>query len=107
MPPHTTVPPFLGRGERGRHERADRGENQRRIERFGRHLVGTAGPHRAERAREILCCFIAGSCEGEDLPPLIARHLRHNLCGGAEAVDADALALTCKTQCAVSDEPGA
>ena len=45
---------LLHRLEGGEHQRADRGEDDGGIERLGRHLVGTAGPHRAERAREVL-----------------------------------------------------
>ena len=87
MPPQTTVPPFLRRGQRRRHQRPDRREDQRRVELFGRLLVGAAGPGRAEPAREFLRRRVAGPREGEDLASLIARDLRHDVRRRAEPVD--------------------
>ena len=44
MPAQTTVPPLSDGAQRHRHERADRREDQRRVERLGRRLVGAARP---------------------------------------------------------------
>ena len=54
MPPHTTTPPLRTALQRGRHQRADRREDDGGAERLGRRLVGAAGPHRAELLGEIL-----------------------------------------------------
>ncbi len=52
MPAQTTVPPFGDDPQRGRHQGADRREDQRGVERLGRRRVGAAGPDRAELAGE-------------------------------------------------------
>jgi hypothetical protein len=48
-----------------------------------------AGPHRAEAAGELLRRLVAGPREGIDLAILRFRHLRHDMGGGAEAVNAE------------------
>ncbi len=107
MPPHTTVPPFRVAANAAGTKRPDRGENEGGVERLGRRLVGAAGPHRAEAAREILRLLVARAGEGEDLAALVARDLRDDVRGRAKAVDADALAVTGQSQRAVADQAGA
>src|SRR4051812_15239429 len=84
---------FLRRGQRGRYQRPDRGEDQRRVELFGRGLVGAASPHRAEAARELLRGIVAGPREGENLAPLMARDLRQNVRRRAEPVNPETARL--------------
>src|SRR6185437_5715339 len=60
--------------ERERHERADRGEDDRRIEWYRRQFLGGAGPGGAEPARHLLARLVAGAGEGEDLATLPAQH---------------------------------
>ena len=83
---------FADGPERRRHQRADRREDDGRVERLGRRLVGAAGPRRAQaRARSPAPC-VARPGEGEDLAALMPRHLRHDMRRRAEAVNAEALA---------------
>ncbi len=51
--------------------------------------------------------FIAGPGEGVDLALLIARYLGDDMCGGAEAIDAQAFAVAGFDQAAIADQPGA
>ena len=89
MPPQTTRPPLLHRLQRGRHQRADRGEDDCGVERLGRRLLRAARPHRAERAREVLRGGVALAGESEHAPALPDRHLRQDMGGGAEAVETE------------------
>ena len=50
---------------------------------------------------------VARPGEGEDLPPLMTRDLSDDMGRGAEAVDADALAVAGEPEGAVADQPGA
>src|SRR6266851_6309671 len=70
-------------------------------------MVRTSGPFRAQRAGEILRAKIARAGEGEEPPPLMARDLRHDMGGGAEAVDPDQWRIPGHTQSAVSDQTSA
>src|SRR6266481_5119091 len=70
-------------------------------------MVRTSGPFRAQRAGEILCGKIAWAGEGEEPPPLMARDLRHDMGGGAKAVDPDQRRIPGHTQSAEADQPGA
>ena len=98
---------FLHCTQGGRHERADRRENDGGIERFRRHLIGAAGPHRAERAREILRSFISGAGECVDTPPLPGGDLCQDVGGGAEAVETNRSGVTGHAIAAPADQPGA
>src|SRR5207248_4981430 len=82
---HASLPHGL---ERKRYERADRSAEQRGIEWFGRRFVGGACPGGAELAREALALRVATAREGDDAAALVARDLRDDVRGGAEAVDA-------------------
>src|SRR6185437_1155532 len=93
--------------ERERHERADRGEDDRRIEWYRRQFLGGAGPGGAEPARHLLARRVAGAGEGEDLATLPAQHLGQNVRRGTEAVEADAAAIARPAQRAQADEAGA
>src|ERR1700722_8481910 len=98
---------FPGRGERRRDQRADRGEDQRSVERLGRLLVRTAGPCDAEPAREILRCDIARFGEGKDLTALKKRELSDDVGRRAETVNSDSFSCTGEPERTVADEPGA
>ncbi len=107
MPPHTTRPARRERAQRQRHERADGGEDDRRVERLRRQLLGGARPLRAELPRERLRGLVAGAGEGEHLAPLPAGDLGEDVGGGAEAVQAQAGSVAAHAQRAVADQAGA
>ncbi|ABA51266.1 hypothetical protein BURPS1710b_A1017 [Burkholderia pseudomallei 1710b] len=92
------------RRERGRHERADRCEDQRRIERLGRGFVAAARPRGAEPAREPLRGGVARARERINGAPLKTRDLRDEVRGRAESVQADAPRGTGHLQRPVADE---
>src|SRR5438067_3756940 len=94
-------------GKGGRHQRADRREDQRRVERIGRRLVRAPGPLRAQRAGELLRGEIARAGEGEQPAALMADDLRDDVGGGAKTVDPDQLRVPGHAQGAVADEAGA
>src|SRR6185295_9103743 len=89
---------------RGRHERADRREQYRSIELLGRHALGVAGPDGAELECEALRRVVAAAREREHLPPLSARHLREQMRGGAEAVEAEIPAVARGFVRAIADQ---
>jgi hypothetical protein len=57
--------------QRGRHELADRREQDRGVELLRRPLVRAARPQSPERAGELLALRVAGTGEREDAPPLV------------------------------------
>ncbi len=106
MPPQTTVPPFRvaasaagTSGPIGAKTASRRG--------LGRRHRRIAGPFGAERAGEILRLLVARPGESEQAAALVARYLRHDMGGGAKAVDAHALRLAGHPQGAESNQPGA
>src|SRR5205085_492588 len=100
--------PSLGkRTERRRHERADRSEDDRRVELLGRLLVRPSRPLAAELEREAACVFVAGADEAEQAPALVTRDLGDDVRRHAEAVEAEPLAVARQPQRAVADQPGA
>ncbi len=101
------APALAHRFERRRHQRADRCEDDGGVERFRRHLVRAAGPHGAERAREVLRRAVALAREGEHAPPLPDRDLRQDMGSGAKAVKAERLAVAGHAIAAPADQPGA
>ena len=96
--------PFVHGAKRGRDERADRGEQNRGVERLGQGLVGSARPLGAKLAREVLALFVAWAGEGKDAPSLMSRHLRHDMRGRPEAIQADTSRVACGHQRAVADK---
>jgi hypothetical protein len=82
---------FRGRRKRGRNQRTDRGEVECRIERLRRQPVGTAGPHGAEPAGEVLSGTITRLGKGVNLLTAIARDLDGDMGCGTEAVEPEAL----------------
>ena len=80
---------FLRGGEGGRHQCADRREDQRRVERLGRRGCRIPGPFGAETTREILRQLVARPGESENPAALVASDLGDNMGGGAETVDPD------------------
>jgi hypothetical protein len=93
------------RAQPGRHERARRGEDQRRVERLGRQLAGDAHPLGPELARERLRVVIARAREREDPPPLPHRDLADDVRGRAEPVEPEPLRVAAHPQGAVADQP--
>src|SRR6185312_14216543 len=69
--------------------------------------LGTAGPDRTERAREILRGGVARTREGKDPPPLPDRDLGQNVGGSAEAIKPERLALPGHAIAAPADQAGA
>ena len=72
--------------ERHRNERADRREDQGRVEENGWCGVGVAGPYRPELAGEGLAGAVAGPGERVDVTALVARDLGDDVRGRTEAV---------------------
>ncbi len=56
---------FGERAKRRRDKQTYRCKNNRRIEFFRRHFVGTASPNRAKFFRFLLCCFVARASKRE------------------------------------------
>jgi len=92
--------------QRGRHQGADRREDQRGVERLRWCGIRAARPDRAEPARKRRGRRVAGTGEGVDRAPLVERHLRDDVSGGAEPVEADPLGVPGRPQRAVADEAG-
>ena len=59
MPALITVPPLARGPQRRRHQRADRGEDDRAVELLRRQLLRGAGPLGAELAGELLRLLVA------------------------------------------------
>src|SRR5947208_12744248 len=93
--------------QRERNERADGSEDDRRVEFLGRRLVGAAGPDGAQLTRERLSLLVAGTREGEDAAPLVPRDLRHDVRGGAEAVETEPLGVAREPERPIPDQAGA
>ena len=89
------------------HQRPDGGEEDRRIELFGRRFVRATNPCRTELARKVLGDRVARAGEGMDALALVDSDLRDDMCGGAEAIKADRLAGARHAVGAVTDEAGA
>src|SRR5207247_1119511 len=62
--------------------------------------------HGAELLREPLALAVARAGEREDAPPLVARHLRHEMRRRAEAVQPQPLPVPRGHERAVADQPG-
>jgi hypothetical protein len=105
MPPQTTRPPFLTAASAAGTS-APR-EDDGGVEFFRRHLVGTAGPHRAERPREVLRRRVARACEGKHPPALPGCDLGQNVGGGAEAIEPERFALPRHAIAEPADQAGA
>src|SRR5579859_189318 len=94
-----------GRLERGHNQTPDWRENERRIERFRRTLVGAAGPASPQFTRERLPLDVAWPGERVHLLALPHCHLGNNVSGCAEAVDAQPFdTWTRETPGAVTDQ---
>ena len=104
MPPETTRPPFRTAASAGGHERADRSEQDCRVERRRRLLVRPARPFGAKRPGERLSARIARPGEGEHPPTLPAADLGDDVRRGAEAIDADRLSVPGHLERAPADE---
>ncbi len=87
-----------------RHEVAYRRKDDSRIEFFRRQFVRAAGPNRTEIESEFFCFFVCGPGESIDFPLLILCHLRDDVRGSAEAVNAEPLAVPRFNQTSVSDQ---
>src|SRR5690606_31089270 len=70
------------------HELSGRREDDGRVERLGRDLVGAARPGASQPAREGLGGRIAWPGEGEDRLTFVDGELREQMGGGPEAVEA-------------------
>src|SRR6516225_5403827 len=102
---HTATGP--NRGKRGGDERADRCEQNRRIEILRWTLTGSAGPHGAQVSCKGLALAVAVSGEGEYAPALMSCDLRQEVRGGSEAVEAQVAGFPCLAIGAIADKTGA
>jgi len=94
------------RAKRGRHQRADRGEEDRRVELSRRELGRVARPGGAERAGEALSRGVTGAGEGVELAAAMDGDLGDDVGRRAEAIEAEALdGVAAHPQGAVADEP--
>ena len=57
----------------------------------GGEFLGTPGPNRPQPAGKCLRCHVARTREREDLTSLKPRDLRHDMRGGPESVEPEAL----------------
>ncbi len=95
------------RGERERHQRPHRSEEDCGVELFRRSLHRASRPHGAQLAREPLRLRIPRAREGEYPPPLEAGHLRNQVCRRAEPIEPESFRVARGAQRAIADEPGA
>ena len=93
--------------QRRRDEVADRREDDHGVELLGRPGERVAGPHRAERACELLRLVVTRARAGEDAAPLCDRDLADDVRRGAEAVQAERFAVAGEPERPVADEAGA
>jgi hypothetical protein len=107
MPPHTTVPP-LRVAARAAGTRAPTGAKISAASSGSGGCSSEPPAHTAPSERANSCAARSpGPGEGEDLPALVARHLRDDVGGRAKAVNADSPTLASEAQGAVADQPGA
>ena len=101
-------PPALAHGGKGAwDQRADRREQNGRVERLGRLDRRAARPFGAHRARERLTGSVAGPGESEYAPSLPAADLGDDMRRGAEAIDADRRPVPGHFERAPADQAGA
>src|SRR5207244_11223130 len=79
--------------ERGGDERADRGEDDRRVELVGRRLARVASPRCPKLPRERLPLVVAGASEGINFPSLAHRDLSERVRRAAEAINPKPLSI--------------
>ena len=83
--------PAFGQGaQRRRYQRADGCEDNRSVQSFRRHFVGTAGPNRAKFFRRLLRCFVARARKHKKFASFIQRNLRDQTRSVTEPVNAKA-----------------
>ena len=99
--------PLRGRPQCRGNELADGGEDDGGVELLRRGAERVACPLGAELEGERLGLGVFRAGEGEDAPALVTRDLAHDVRRGAEAVEADALAVAGELQRPVADEAGA
>src|SRR6202007_269549 len=92
MPPHTTRPPFFTARKAAGTSAPTGAKMMAASSGSGGASSEPPAQARAERAREALRVVIAGPGEGMDAAALPDRDLGEDVGGGAEAVDAEALA---------------
>src|SRR5262249_49452602 len=90
--------------ECGRYERADRREQDRRVELLGRRALRVAGPGGAELERETLRGLVAAAREREQLAASSARELREQMRRCAEPVEAEVAAVARGLVGAIADQ---
>ena len=90
-----------------RHERADRREDDRRVELLRRPVLRRARPLGPERAGERRRRVVARAREGEHAPALVDGDLADDVRGGAEAVEPEPLRVAGHPQRPVADQAGA
>ena len=83
-------PSALERPQRRDHQLAGGREDHGRVDFFGRLVIRSAGPHRAQVERQLLMARVAGNGVDADVP--VARHLDGDVRGGAETVHGEASA---------------
>ncbi len=93
--------------ERGRDELSGRREHDHRVELLRRARERVAGPGGSEGAGERLSLGVVRASAGEDPAALGDGDLADDVRRGAEAVEADALAVAGEPERAVADEPRA
>ena len=72
----------------------------------GGRALGIAGPFRPQLSRERLTVRVAGAGEREHPTALVPSYLRHQMSGGAEAVDAEPLRVARGSEGPVSNQAG-
>ena len=70
-------------------------------------MIRVACPDRPQVQRELFRGGVAGAREREHAPPLVTRHLGHEVPRRAESVDAEPFGRPARHQRAVADQPGA
>ena len=107
MPATASVPPAVQRGQGGRHEGADRREQDGRVQGLGRRGVGVPGAGGAELEGQLL--GLRGAGHDVDAGAAGQRHLGREVGRAAEAVDAEPAPVgqVGPQQGAVADDAGA
>ncbi len=92
------------RAERLRDQSTDGSEDDRRVESYGRYVVGTSSPTCAQRERMFLGWPVTGTGKGIDLAALPIADLRQNVGSGAKTIKSDAAPIARLAQRAPADQ---
>ena len=107
MPPQIDATAFANCAKRRGHEVSNWGEDDRRIERNGRPLIGAPGPHGAKQPRHALSRLVPRPSKGVDFALLPPDDLCDDVRGGPEPEQPNFLSISRSDERTPSNQPGA